>query len=83
MRRRQRDLARVLCTSHEAARSGGVWRPALSVERFAEAIDAVFARSNLSHLQGFELSYGRLIGYPDATFEPTWLAGPLRARRRA
>jgi hypothetical protein len=49
--------------------------PSHSFERFAEAIDAAFARWDLSHLHSFELSDGRLIGYPDDTFEPdvVWL----------
>jgi hypothetical protein len=49
--------------------------PSHSFERFAEAIDAAFARWDLSHLHSFELSDGRLIGYPDDSFEPdvVWL----------
>jgi hypothetical protein len=49
--------------------------PTHSFERFAEAIDAAFARWDLSHLHSFELSDGRLIGYPDDSFEPdvVWL----------
>jgi hypothetical protein len=41
---------------------------------FAEAIDAAFARWDLSHLHSFELADGRLIGFPDPDFdEPRWL----------
>jgi hypothetical protein len=49
--------------------------PSHSFELFAEAIDAAFARWDLSHLHSFELSDGRLIGFPDDTFEPdvVWL----------
>jgi hypothetical protein len=49
--------------------------PSHSFERFAAAIDAAFARWDLSHLHSFELSDGRLIGYPDDSFEPdvVWL----------
>jgi hypothetical protein len=36
----------------------------------AEAINAAFARWDLSHLHEFELADGRLIGYPDDSFEP-------------
>jgi hypothetical protein len=46
-----------------------------SFEQFAEAIDAAFARWDLSHLHNFELGDGRLIGYPDDSFAPemVWL----------
>jgi hypothetical protein len=49
--------------------------PSHSFEQFAGAIDAAFARWDLSHLHGFELGDGRLIGYPDDSFEPdvVWL----------
>ena len=49
--------------------------PSHSFEAFAEAIDAAFARWDLSHLHSFDLPDGRLIGYPDDTFEPdvVWL----------
>ena len=44
--------------------------PSHSFEQFAEAIDAAFARWDLSHLHNFELADGRLIGYPDDSFGP-------------
>jgi hypothetical protein len=46
-----------------------------SFEVFAEAIDAAFARWDLSHLHSFDLADGRLIGFPDDMFEPdvVWL----------
>jgi hypothetical protein len=49
--------------------------PAHSFAELAEAIDAAFARWDLSHLHSFELGDDRLIGYPDDTFEPdvVWL----------
>ena len=49
--------------------------PSHSFEQFAGAIDAAFARWDLSHLHSFELRDGRLIGYPDDSFEPdvVWL----------
>lgn len=49
--------------------------PSHSLEVFAEAIDAAFARWDLSHLHEFTLSDDRLIGYPDDTFAPelVWL----------
>lgn len=49
--------------------------PSHSFEQFAEAIDAAFARWDLSHLHTFELSDGRRIGYPDDSFGPEleWL----------
>jgi hypothetical protein len=49
--------------------------PSHSFADFAEAIDAAFARWDLSHLHAFELGDGRLIGFPDDTFEPdvVWL----------
>jgi hypothetical protein len=49
--------------------------PSHSFEAFAEAIDAAFARWDLSHLHSFDLPDGRLVGYPDDTFEPdvVWL----------
>lgn len=49
--------------------------PLHTFERFAEAIDAAFARWDLSHLHNFELKDGRLIGYPDDSFAPelVWL----------
>jgi hypothetical protein len=49
--------------------------PAHTFEQFANAINAAFARWDLSHLHQFELADGRLIGYPDDEFEPdlVWL----------
>jgi hypothetical protein len=49
--------------------------PSHSFADFAEAIDAAFARWDLSHLHAFELGDGRLIGFPDDSFEPdvVWL----------
>jgi Plasmid pRiA4b ORF-3-like protein len=49
--------------------------PSHTFEQFAEAIDAAFARWDLSHLHNFELKDGRLIGYPDDSFGPelVWL----------
>jgi hypothetical protein len=42
--------------------------PSHSFEQLAKAIDAAFARWDLSHLHTFELSDGRQIGYPDDSF---------------
>jgi len=49
--------------------------PSHTFEALAEAINAGFARWDLSHLHSFVLADGRLIGYPDDTFEPdvVWL----------
>ena len=49
--------------------------PGHSFEQFAKAIDAAFARWDLSHLHEFELPDGRKIGYPDDEFAPdlVWL----------
>jgi Plasmid pRiA4b ORF-3-like protein len=49
--------------------------PSHSFEQFAEAINVAFARWDPSHLHNFELSDGRLIGYPDDSFGPDlmWL----------
>jgi Plasmid pRiA4b ORF-3-like protein len=49
--------------------------PSHSFEQFAEAIDAAFARWDLSHLHEFELSDGRRVGYLDDEFAPelVWL----------
>jgi hypothetical protein len=49
--------------------------PSHSFEQFAEAIDAAFARWDLSHLHNFELGDGRLIGYSDDSLGPdlVWL----------
>lgn len=49
--------------------------PSHSFEQFAKAIDAAFARWDLSHLHQFELADERLIGFPDDSFAPelVWL----------
>jgi hypothetical protein len=49
--------------------------PSHTFEQFAEAIDAAFARWDLSHLHEFNLNDGRVIGYPDDTYAPEleWL----------
>ncbi len=49
--------------------------PAHTFEQFAHAINAAFARWDLSHMHQFELTDGRLIGYPDDTYAPdlVWL----------
>jgi hypothetical protein len=49
--------------------------PSHTFEQFARAIDGAFARWDLSHLHEFELADGRLIGFPDDSFEPdvVWL----------
>jgi hypothetical protein len=49
--------------------------PSHTFAQLADAINAAFARWDLSHLHEFELPDGRLIGYPDDTFEPdmVWL----------
>jgi hypothetical protein len=49
--------------------------PSHSFAELAEAIDVGFARWDFSHLHSFELGDGRVIGYPDDTFEPdlVWL----------
>jgi hypothetical protein len=44
--------------------------PAHTFEQLAHAINAAFARWDLSHLHQFELADGRLIGYPDDSYEP-------------
>jgi hypothetical protein len=44
--------------------------PSHTFADFAEAIDAAFARWDLSHLHEFELADERLIGFPDDSFEP-------------
>ena len=44
--------------------------PAHTFEQLAHAINAAFARCDLSHLHQFELADGRLIGYPDDSYEP-------------
>jgi hypothetical protein len=56
--------------------------PSHTFEQFAEAIDAAFARWDLSHLHNFELKDGRLIGYPDDSFAPelVWLDHATRAQ---
>ena len=49
--------------------------PAHTFEQFAHAINAAFARWDLSHIHQFELTDGRLIGYPDDSYAPelVWL----------
>jgi hypothetical protein len=49
--------------------------PSDTFERFAEAINAAFARWDLSHLHEFNLKDGRVIGYPDDSYAPEieWL----------
>jgi len=47
--------------------------PSHTFAALAEAVDAAFARWDLSHLHGFELADGRLIGFPDDEFETEWL----------
>ena len=49
--------------------------PGHSFQQFADAINAAFARWDLSHLHNFELADERLIGYPDDSFAPelVWL----------
>jgi Plasmid pRiA4b ORF-3-like protein len=49
--------------------------PGHSFPQFADAINAAFARWDLSHLHNFELAGERLIGYPDDSFGPdmVWL----------
>lgn len=49
--------------------------PSHTFEQFADAINAAFARWDLSHLHVFELADERLIGFPDDSFGPemTWL----------
>jgi hypothetical protein len=46
--------------------------PLHSFADLAEAIDAAFARWDLSHLHGFELADGRLIGFAEV-MEEDWL----------
>jgi Plasmid pRiA4b ORF-3-like protein len=58
--------------------------PSHTFEQFAMAIDAAFARWDLSHLHEFELADGRLIGFPDDSFAPdvVWLDhGELKVSR--
>ena len=47
--------------------------PSHTFADLATAIDAAFARWDLSHLHLFELPDGRQIGYPDPDFEQNWL----------
>jgi len=49
--------------------------PGHSFEQLASAIDAAFARWDLSHLHEFELGDGRRIGFPDDEYGPEleWL----------
>jgi Plasmid pRiA4b ORF-3-like protein len=44
--------------------------PGHSFEQFAEAIDAAFARWDLSHLHEFELPDGRRVGFPSDDYAP-------------
>ncbi len=44
--------------------------PSHTFAQLSTAIDAAFARWDLSHLHEFELPDGRLVGYPDNTWEP-------------
>jgi hypothetical protein len=44
--------------------------PSHTFADLAAAIDAAFARWDLSHLHEFQLADGRLIGHPDESFEP-------------
>lgn len=44
--------------------------PSHSFAQLADAINAAFARWDLSHLHEFELPDGRLVGYPDDSFAP-------------
>ena len=48
-------------------------RPTTHVRRSGRAIDAGFARWDLAHLHGFELSDGRLIGIFDPEYPGEWL----------
>jgi hypothetical protein len=47
--------------------------PMHSFARLASAIDAAFARWDLGHLHGFELSDGRRVGISDLDWDPPWL----------
>jgi hypothetical protein len=47
--------------------------PSHSFADLAEAIDAAFARWDLSHLHGFTLPDGRRVGFPDLDWEVEWL----------
>jgi Plasmid pRiA4b ORF-3-like protein len=47
--------------------------PSHTFADLATAIDAAFARWDLSHLHLFEMPDGRQIGYPDPDFEQNWL----------
>jgi hypothetical protein len=49
--------------------------PGHTFEQFADAINAAFARWDLSHLHAFELADERMVGWPDDTFGPEmmWL----------
>jgi hypothetical protein len=44
--------------------------PSHSFDQLAEAIDAAFARWDLSHLHEFELPDGRRVGFPSDDYEP-------------
>jgi hypothetical protein len=43
--------------------------PGHTFEQLAQAINAAFARWDLSHLHQFELSDGRLVGFPNEDFD--------------
>jgi hypothetical protein len=48
--------------------------PAMTFGDLAEVIDSAFARYDIGHLHGFELSDGRMIGIPDdGSLEPDWI----------
>jgi hypothetical protein len=47
--------------------------PSHSFGELAEAIDIAFARWDLAHLHGFELTEGRRIGIFDAEYPDEWL----------
>jgi Plasmid pRiA4b ORF-3-like protein len=57
--------------------------PGHTFEQLAEAIDAAFARWDVSHLHLFQLSDGRRIGYPDdGQLGTSWLDhGALKVAR--
>jgi hypothetical protein len=57
--------------------------PSHTFAQFAVAIDAAFARWDLSHLHEFRAAGWGLVGYPDDSFEPdvVWLdQAKLRTR---
>jgi hypothetical protein len=47
--------------------------PSHTFAHLATAVDAAFARWDLSHLHLFDLPDGRQIGYPDPDLEQDWL----------